>query len=157
MTYLIFFGSVLATACFLAWSTEDEVLHRLVYLSVLEWIASNLIISVYGYEPASLINPLWTTCAAFLTLVIGKKNASIICLVMAVLFLSEIAINVIAFAEHFNARRLHVQLENCVFLARMALLGGVPLVQMAGRISWKPLGVHHDLAGNPHFYPREGP
>ena len=137
---LMIYGAILAGVLLLCWACDDTTTQRLGLWMLMSWALSNASIAWLGFDNAPLLIPAINGLIAVMIAMLGYRKRSLTVLLVFALFLGEAGINWLAYAEHMQGSYDHYAILNCIFLLRMAVVGGSACVHLAGRIS---SGYHH--------------
>ncbi len=133
MEWILLYASVMAIVLLIAWQSGNHVIQKLSLLMLLAWVGANVFVECLGKPNAAYVLPVYDAIMAVLVAVLGYKNKSNPCLAVVLLFALEETIDVFSFSEHLDGTHLHYALLNGIFVLRMAVVGGVGLVDVARR------------------------
>jgi hypothetical protein len=146
-SYVQIYSALLAAVLLLSWRSDVAICQKVALLMLLDWAGYSIVHEAIASASMPLFMPMWSAFIVILLMIFGWANKSKLCLAVIGIYWIEEAIHVTMFANHLEGSHLHYALVNATFIARMFVLGGVALANVAHRIRSKHCRFPHRLVG----------
>ena len=120
----IIYGAAVACTLYLALISHSSVLQKVGLALLFAWSASNVVVSLQGFERAPLMIPTIDGFAAILIAMVGYRHRSNVALVVFGIYAIVSIVHVGAFVLRMQATYTYYLTLNLLFLSQLLLLGG---------------------------------
>lgn len=123
MDWPLIYGLATGLVLLTALVSENVGLQKLALLLLMAWASTNGVITVFGFDHASLLNPTIDALVAISVAVVGYKHRLKAAIYVFALYLCVAAIHVGAFVLRETSSYSYYAALNIVFLAQLGCVG----------------------------------